>query len=314
MNEDDRCARKIAQIDKENRQHLAPWFDRGGIQAAFLNACLTADVESARMFLDDEPSLANIPSGEVTPMRIAAFYGHAELAELLIRYGAALNTTASERMDYPLHLAAVSGHSAMIKVLVDHGVEVDARDRHEETPLHRAAKMNHKLAIGLLFDAGANPESRDRFLDSTPLQHAICGGNGEAVRELVRLGADVNAETSKTPWLWFRILSENQWPLFDCWEGTRPLHMADCARWPEIIELLLDNGADVNALSFGWSAFHAAVAIPDPRIVELLLQRGADPHVKANLKTLRGQEWNRQSPIEMLVGFKRTADLLRNAE
>jgi len=69
---------------------------------------------------------------------------------------------------------------------------------------------------------------------------------------------------------------KNQWPLLDTWDGTRPLHMAVCAQWTQIVELLLDHGADINALSFGWSALHTAVAIPDPAMVELLLRRGAD--------------------------------------
>lgn len=107
---------------------------------------------------------------------------------------------------------------------------------------------------------------------------------------------------------------KNQWPLLDTWDGTRPLHMAVCAQWTQIVELLLDHGADINALSFGWSALHTAVAIPDPAMVELLLRRGADPHVKANLKSLRGPAWNHQTPMDMLLGFRRTADLLRNTE
>jgi hypothetical protein len=36
--------------------------------------------------------------------------------------------------------------------------------------------------------------------------------------------------------------------------------MAVCAQWTQIVELLLDHGADINALSFGWSALHTAVA------------------------------------------------------
>jgi ankyrin repeat protein len=159
VSKDDHSEQRIAGLDRENRRHLAPWLERGGTQAAFLSACITADLDSARRLLNEDPSLVNVPSGEVTPVRLAVFYGCSELAGLLIRYGAALNTPASERMDYPLHLAAAFGHSDVIRVLVAHGAEVDARDKDEETPLHRAAKMNHKEAIQLLIEG----ESRSAF-------------------------------------------------------------------------------------------------------------------------------------------------------
>ncbi len=300
--------------DKRIRLYLAPWFARGGTHAEFLNACLTANLSVTRRLLKEDASLANIPSGEVTPLRLAAFYGHTELAELLIHHGADVNTVASDEIDYPLHIAAQSGHRGVIKVLLNHGAAVDALDRLQQTPLLRAAKMNHKEAIRILIEAGANTEHRGGYFDSTALQYAIFEGSAEAVGELVRLGADVNAETSKNSWLFFRLLSENQWPLLDACEGTRPLYMAICLVRYEIAELLLNHGADINALSFGWSALHAAVAMPDPVMVELLLRRGADPYVKANLKSLRGPAWNHQTPMDLLMGFRRTANLLRTSE
>src|SRR5262249_30525713 len=135
---------------------------------------------------------------------------------------------------------------------IAHGAEIDARDLNGATALYRAAYGDSQAAVRLLVQAGANIEHRVRFMDSTPLQHAIVDGNAAIVYELVRLGADVNAETNAEPHLWFRALAEYQWPLLDTYEGTRPLHIAVCVRWPEAVNLLLDHGADINALSFGW--------------------------------------------------------------
>jgi ankyrin repeat protein len=248
----------------------------------------------------------------------AAYGGHPALAELLIRHGAPLNTPASEQRDYPLHLAAACGNSELIEVLISHRAEIDAPDRSGNTPLHLAAEGNSRAAVRLLVAAGADLEARDSVdwwsATGTPLQHAICGGSPAVVHEFVQFGADVNAETIEKPRLAFRILGEYQWPLVDVFDGTRPLHMAVCRGWRYVVELLLDHGADINALSFGWSALHAAVAIPDPDMAELLIGRGADPYVKAELKSRRGPEWNHHTPMDLLRGFQRSAQLLRDAQ
>lgn len=310
-----RTEEKRLRLQKHFQRYLAILFEQGGPRADFLNACATGDLQQAGALLNEDPGLASIPTGEVTPIRIAAVYGHAALAELLIRHGAPVSTPAGTYRNYPLHLAAICEHCDVIEVLIAHGAEIDAQDEYWATPLHRAASGDSQAAVHLLAQAGANLEHRDRFLDSTPLQHAIVDRNAAIVRELVRLGADVNAETCAEPNLSFGNLTEYQWPLIDgTYNGTRPLHTAVCVRWPEGVNLLLDHGADINALSFGWSALHAAVAIPDPDIVELLLRRGADSYVKADLKSRRGPEWNHHTPMDLLAGFRRSAQLLRDAQ
>jgi ankyrin repeat protein len=309
-----RTEERRLRLQKGFQHYLAILFEQGGPQAAFLNACVNGELQQVGALLNEDPGLASIPTGEVTPIRIAAVYGHAALAELLIRHGAPVNTPAGSSRDYPLHLAAICEHCDVIQALIAHGVEIDAQNQGGLTPLHHAADGNSQAAVRLLVQAGANLEHRDRFMDSTPLQHAIVDRNAAMVHELVRLGADVNAETSAEPNLSFGILMEHQWPLIGDFDGTRPLHIAVCVRWSEIVNLLLDHGADINALSFGWSALHAAVAIPDPDMIELLLRRGADPHVKADLKSRRGPEWNHHTPMDMLAGFRRSAQLLRDAQ
>ena len=55
------------------------------------------------------------------------------------------------------------------------------------------------------------------------------------------------------------------------------LHAALAGRRAEVVPILLDAGADVNARQHGgWTALHAAAANGDRALVELLLSRGAD--------------------------------------
>jgi ankyrin repeat protein len=60
-----------------------------------------------------------------------------------------------------------------------------------------------------------------------------------------------------------------------------PLHSAAAARQIEIARLLLEHGADPNARQHGgFAPIHAAAQNGDAELVELLLERGADPALR----------------------------------
>jgi len=59
-----------------------------------------------------------------------------------------------------------------------------------------------------------------------------------------------------------------------------PIHSAAAAQSPEIVEQLLAGGADPNAQQMGgWTALHSAAKHGDAAMVTLLLRYGADPKV-----------------------------------
>src|SRR3954471_21687757 len=93
------------RVDKWHKTCLARLFEIGGTRAQILGACVAGDMDYARQLLGQDPSLASIPTGEVTPLRLAAYYGHRAVAELLIEHGAAVDRPASQSGDFPLHLA-----------------------------------------------------------------------------------------------------------------------------------------------------------------------------------------------------------------
>jgi uncharacterized protein len=60
--------------------------------------------------------------------------------------------------------------------------------------------------------------------------------------------------------------------------ALRAIHSASSARNFGIVEMLLKRGVDVNARQHGgWTALHSAVSHGDLPLVELLLKNGADP-------------------------------------
>ncbi|XP_065346583.1 serine/threonine-protein phosphatase 6 regulatory ankyrin repeat subunit B-like [Cloeon dipterum] len=70
----------------------------------------------------------------------------------------------------------------------------------------------------------------------------------------------------------------NEYKLF----GNTPLHHAALANYPEIIEMLVNHGADVNLQNKnGWTALHLA-ARHNPELSQTLLDHGADVNSKHN--------------------------------
>ena len=93
------------------------------------------------------------------------------------------------------------------------------------------------------------------------LQLYIACGYGDIyeVRSLIEKGADVNHQNAKFGW--------------------RCLHRAARKGFDEIMELLIEAGADVNARgNNGVTALHLAAYYGNDRSVAFLLEKGADIH------------------------------------
>jgi ankyrin repeat protein len=99
----------------------------------------------------------------------------------------------------------------------------------------------------------------DGWFAAERLHRAAAEGNLERARRLIREGAAVDA--------------------FDP-IGYTPLHHAVRNGWFEMVRLLLDAGADINARqpgAKGITPLAVATAGASPRMAEFLLQFGADP-------------------------------------
>ncbi len=136
--------------------------------------------------------------------------------------------------------------------------------------------------VRLLLERGADVNAKDKN-DATPLLLAIRGGNEAIVRILIENGADDKVVTN---------------------DGKTPLHMMSEGRhfMPEIAQLLLEHGADVNAKDKNHATpFLLAISrswlLELPEIVWFLLLHGADDKVENNegktpLHALSGWEYS----------------------
>ena len=74
-----------------------------------------------------------------TSLHYAAYYGHLEIAEILISRGADLDAD-DPYYSTPLYLAAEEGHPEVVEFLISKGAKVNVKSSSSGyTPLHRAA-------------------------------------------------------------------------------------------------------------------------------------------------------------------------------
>lgn len=89
-----------------------------------------------------------------TPLFLAVFKGHKDVAELLIAKGAMVNVKAKNNAT-PLHYAAMQGHTDVAELLIAKGADVNAKNQRGLTPLALAEIIGREDMIELLKKHGA---------------------------------------------------------------------------------------------------------------------------------------------------------------
>jgi ankyrin repeat protein len=150
-------------------------------------AGLTTDVLAA---IDNDPALLETHNGDGwTPLHLAAFFGHPELAKALLNRGADVDARSTNMMkNTPLHAAVAGCKADVIRVLVDRGANVNARQHGGWTPLHGAAQSGDREIVELLLAHGADPNARAEN-NQAALDLALLKGRAEIAELLETAGA-----------------------------------------------------------------------------------------------------------------------------
>ncbi|MEX2264624.1 MAG: ankyrin repeat domain-containing protein [Bryobacteraceae bacterium] len=245
-----------------------------------------------------------------TPLHWASYRDDLESAERLIRAGANVNA-ANDLGATPLWAASQNGSAAMVRRLLEAGANPNAALLLGETPVMVAARSGYPEIVEQLVAKGANVNAR-AARGQTALMWAVAQKHPDVVKVLLAQGADVHARSEV--WSDMMAVPPHGYPgynrmiphggntalLFaarvgdlpsarllvaaganvndaDAW-GVTATVLAAHSGYRELMEFLLEKGADPNLAAAGFAALHGAIMRRDEKMVSALLSHGADPN------------------------------------
>ena len=246
-----------------------------------------------------------------TAWMVASSHGHKEIAELIRVKGANVNALMQDEINAKGDLinAAGEGDLSSVKALLDDKADVNAKNNHGGTALMAASSHGHKEIVELLLAKGADvnyktdrgytaltsasynghKEVVELLLDKGAVNRGAAlviasqNGHKEVVELLLAKGADVNATASA----YFGIKNGttafmNALPIEDkgaTWSkfGATALIFSSHNGYLDVVQLLLDKGANVNAtMSNGATALIYASQNGHKEVVQALIDKGSD--------------------------------------
>ena len=169
---------------------IAQLLEDRGARIDIFAACMAGRLKEVCEMLDGNKALVKLISHDGwTPLHLAAFFGHQQVAAVLLSAGASVTERSQNQMaNMPLHAAVAGRNFELVQMLVECGAPVNARQHGGWTPLHAAAQ-NGDLAMTTLFiqnGADINARAGNQQL---PIDLALAKGNQEIVTLLEQHGA-----------------------------------------------------------------------------------------------------------------------------
>ncbi len=280
-----------------NRKRGLNDFNEQGLLPIHL-AAKADEVELVKVMLNagvDIDARANDLAKNVTPLFEATAAGHTRMIEFLLKNGAIPDLATSDGLT-PVMRAAQDGNISALQVLCRNKADLDLQLPNGYTSLMLAIQHRHSRCIQELLENGADPDILNADGRSAlwlsikedesdvvemlaknkvdinsinsgmvPLIQAFSDGNIKIVETLIRLGADVNVQSS---------------------EGWTPLGWAALNGKPRLVELLLQHGADIDGADIsGQTPLYLAAIQNNAEVVLILVENGADIKAKTDENT-----------------------------
>uniref|UniRef100_A0A8D8H463 Ankyrin-2 n=1 Tax=Culex pipiens TaxID=7175 RepID=A0A8D8H463_CULPI len=196
---------------------------------------------------------------ELSPLMFACYYGNIKVVKALLENGACANSSAKESGETALFFAVKNGHYEIADLLLASGALVNFISKNGITPLMEASRLGYMNLVKLLLNNAADCNIYTEKHKVTALQIAIKEGRVDIARLLIEYGAQVNADYTK-----------------NIHYITLPLHVAAAIGNREMVEMLLNKGANINSCEKNnLRPIHVASNHGHASVVHLLLKKGA---------------------------------------
>jgi ankyrin repeat protein len=297
--------------------HLAAQLENLEIARILLESGAEADVKNINHNLIDDYDYGSV---EHQPVHVAAENGDLGMIELLWGFGANISQRVTWTSDSfispgeilsPLEVAIKNDHGPVVSYLIDKGalltpiaLELAVESRKVEltrflieqnVEITRGAIINAivSLDVGmleLLLQAGANMQEICTLCTLTESSQDNENAIQNMANFLINQGADINGTEDRNPLsatiypnnlVLARFLLENGVAVNKkLSDDSIVLRSAIFRGQPEMVQLLLDYGADANYRDdMGIPLIYSAINLENQKIVEMLLEAGANPDV-----------------------------------
>jgi ankyrin repeat protein len=241
-----------AEIEQRQKKNVALYFE----------GCANGDVDVLRGLLLNEPGLVRASSPDRphrgwTGLHAAAGQRHVDAVRLLLDQGADPNAREAGDNAYALHFAAGYGHVETVRALLDAGGDV-----------HGIGDVHEADVIGWATALGSREDIRWEVLPvlvERGAQHHIFSAIAVGDLDLIQQLVEQNPETLD------RVMSRFE-------QGQTPLHFASSRNRYDILDLLIELGADLEGEDKnGQTALAVAMLRGDREAMSRLHAAGAKP-------------------------------------
>ncbi|EAX96248.1 hypothetical protein TVAG_205340 [Trichomonas vaginalis G3] len=217
-----------------------------------------------------------------TVLYVAAIVNQTDIVSTLLLNGFDCSFLDGSELDY----AISNNNSAMVELLVSYGSNVNYRSEKDQlTILHNACAKNNIKAPNILISHGANINDNNNIGKLTPLMVVTTQNHRDIIKLLISHGADINMQEYRGySAIHLAIIANRRGKTNEDAEYLEKMFGLDLIKdfvndseVNDLIELLLSNGANVNAKNFdGLTPLHLASLLSTKEIVEILISHGAE--------------------------------------
>jgi ankyrin repeat protein len=128
-----------------------------GVNLDLHQAAVVGNLDTVKAELTDYPEDLDIYSRDgFTPLLMACYFGHAEMAQYLLDIGADVQAVSHNPMGIQaIHAAAANSNMTILQALLEKGANANAKQASGNTALDQAIQSKNQAMIALLRQHGA---------------------------------------------------------------------------------------------------------------------------------------------------------------